>query len=305
MNGGVEQLAIIGTGLLGASLGLAAKATGHAGRVVGYSRRQATVDEALARGAIDAGTTRLADAVAGSSLLVVAVPLGQMDATFKAIGEAMRRGGGGGGGGVVVTDVGSTKRSVLAAARTHLPEPARFVGSHPMAGSEQQGPAHADANLFNAKPCVVTPEPDTHPDAVQRVTALWRTLGMNVLCMTAATHDAHAATISHLPHAMAALLVAVAEQRGGWELASTGFRDTTRLASSNPPMRADILIANADEVRATFAAIRQRLDELDALLQAGDREGILTLLEACKAARDGWREPGWRGEPQMNTDEHR
>ena len=291
MSGRVEQLAIIGTGLLGASLGLAAKQAGHARRVVGYSRRQATVDEALQRGAIDAGSTDLADAVASSDLIVVAVPLGQMDATFQKLGQAMREQGGDGGGGAIVTDVGSTKRSVLAAARAHLPASARFVGSHPMAGSEQQGPAHAQATLFNAKPCVVTPEPDTDRDALERVAGLWRALGMHVLCMTAAEHDAHAATISHLPHATAALLVAVAQQRGGWELASTGFRDTTRLASSNPPMRADILMANADEVRAALAAMRARMDELDALLAAGDRAGILALLEACKAARDGWREP--------------
>ena len=288
MSAGARQLAIIGTGLLGASLGLAAKQAGLARRVVGYGRRQATLDAAQGRGAIDAGTTDLAEALAGSDLVVVAVPLGQMDRTFAALGELLGRGP----ERPVVTDVGSTKQSVLAAARTHLPEPGRFVGSHPMAGSERQGPAYAEAGLFKGKPCVVTPEPETDHDALELVTRLWRGLGMELLCMTAAEHDAHAATISHLPHAMAALLVAVAAQRGGWELASTGFRDTTRLASSNPPMRADILMANADEVRAALAVMRQRIDELDALLAAGDRAAILALLEACKAGRDGWRGPG-------------
>ncbi|MEX0884839.1 MAG: prephenate dehydrogenase/arogenate dehydrogenase family protein [Phycisphaeraceae bacterium] len=298
MNADVKQMAILGTGLLGASLGLATKAAaaagaarvaGHvaAGRVVGYARRQEPLDEALATGAIDVGTTRLDDALAGSDLVVAAVPLGQMEAVFHALGQALS----GAAAHPVVTDVGSTKRSVLDAARKHLPRPELFVGSHPMAGSEQQGPVAARADLFTGKPCILTPDRDTDADALEMVLNLWQTLGMRLVCLSPDEHDQQTATISHLPHAMAAMLVAVTEDRGGWAIASTGFRDTTRLASSNPPMRADILIANRDAMRDALAAMRGRLDELDRLLQAGDRPTLLAWLEARRAARDAWDGP--------------
>lgn len=163
-----------------------------------------------------------------------------------------------------------------------------FVGSHPMAGSEQQGPEAATATLFDGKPCVVTPEADTDPGALAKVESLWRLLGMALLHMDATAHDEQAATISHVPHLASVMLVRVAMRRGGWDLASTGFRDTTRLASSNPPMRADILAANREAVARALRELRAECDAILETLDAGGRGTLLEMLEEAKGARDAW-----------------
>lgn len=284
----IDQLTIIGTGLLGTSVGLALKARGFKGHIVGVARRAATHEQARSVGGIDAGTSEIAPAVRESDLVILAVPLGAFDATFTEIAPAAHDR-------LVLTDVGSTKSSVLAAAARHLPASLRrrFVGAHPMAGSEQQGPEAADAELFASKPCIITPEPDTDPAALERVEALWTTLGMTLLHMSAAEHDRAVATLSHLPHATAVLLVQVALEQGGWEVGSTGFRDTTRLASSNPPMRADILTANREAILTALSAMRGQLDRLEGLLREGDHERLSALLESSRTARERWLRERW------------
>lgn len=277
----VEQVAIVGTGLLGTSVGQALKAGGYAGRIVGIARRAATGARAKAAGGIDEATTELDPAVRESQLLILAVPLGAFDSTLAQIAPLAHDR-------LVLTDVGSTKGSVLAAAHRHLARPELFVGAHPMAGSEQQGPEAACATLFQDKPCVLTPEPATDTEALALVESLWLGLGMRLLRMSAAEHDQAVATVSHLPHAMAALLVQVAMQRGGWDVASTGFRDTTRLASSNPPMRADILSANREAVLEALDAVRNQLDAFTAMLERDDHAAVLAMLEASRAARERW-----------------
>lgn len=279
----IDQLAVIGTGLLGTSVGLALKARGFAGRIVGVARRTETAEAARETGGIDATATDLEAAIRQSQLALLAVPLGAFDATLARLAPLAHDQ-------LVLTDVGSTKASVLDAAARHLPDAARrrFVGAHPMAGSEQQGPAAACADLFDAKPCILTPETDTDPAALALVESLWTTIGMRLLRMTVAEHDRAVATVSHLPHAVAALLVQVAIQEGGWDVASTGFRDTTRLASSNPPMRADILAANRGAVIEAIAAMRGQLDRFAELLHKGEDAAVLALLERSREARDQW-----------------
>lgn len=277
----IEQIAILGPGLLGASVGLGLKAAGYGGRIVGVARRPETLEQARRRGAIDAGTTELGEAVGNSGLVILAVPLGQFDRMFQQIAEHEHDA-------LVLTDVGSTKLSVLTSARKHLKRPGHFVGAHPMAGSEQQGPDAAAAELCRGKPCIITPEADTDAAALAVVEALWSSLGMSLIRMSAQAHDEQTATISHLPHAAAVLLTLVAAERGGWEIASTGFRDTTRLASSNPPMRADILMANREQVIEAMHAFGHRLDRLIDVLDRGDRTGLLALLEHAQRARDEW-----------------
>ena len=277
----LEQLTIVGTGLLGASVGLALKAAGYTGRVVGVGRRAATVEQARALGAVDAAATDFS-VVTQSQLLVIAVPLGAFDAVLGQVAPHVHDR-------LVLTDVGSTKGSVRAAAHRHLSHPQRFVGAHPMAGSEQQGPDAACATLFAGKPCIITAESDTDAHALQVVESLWAALGMRLLRMSAHEHDQAVATVSHLPHAMATLLVQVAIEQGGWDVASTGFRDTTRLASSNPPMRADILSANRDAILEALGAMRGQIDRFIDLLQRDDHEAIRHLLEQSQQTRDDWR----------------
>jgi len=283
-----ERITIIGPGLLGASVGLGLKRAGYGGTIVGVARRRATLDEAVRRGAIDEATHDLAAAVAGSGLAIVAVPLGGFDAVFAALAEHDHDG-------LIITDVGSTKRPVQDAADRRLPDPTRFVAAHPMAGSEQTGPGAAKGDLFEGKPCILCPADGCRPDAVATVEALWSSLGMRLLRMSADEHDRAAAATSHLPHAAACTLVAVAEALGGWGVASTGFRDTTRLASSNPPMRADIMRANRGPLVETIERCRDELAKLAAMVQADDPDALVAWLEARKAARDLWLDARRKG----------
>ncbi|WP_432799990.1 prephenate dehydrogenase [Poriferisphaera sp. WC338] len=277
----INQITIVGTGLLGASVGLAAKAAGVVKHVTGVSRNLQTAQKAAQIGAIDMAYNKIGDAIAGTDLIIVAVPLSGFAYTFDLIRPHLTAD-------MIVTDVGSTKASVLRDARANLGNVSRFVGSHPMAGSEKQGPEAGDAELFKGKPCIVTREPENDGDAVGRVKDLWQALGMHVLEMSAEEHDLKTATVSHLPHAAAAMLVQTANQLGGWDVASTGFCDTTRLASSNPPMRVDIMHANKDALLQSLAAFKGNLELLMTKLEADDCDGVLASLNESMAARDRW-----------------
>lgn len=279
-----DSLVIIGTGLLGASIGLGLKATGYEGRIIGIGRRRDTLEAARACSAIDDFTLDDYAPLRDADVAVVAVPLGAFDAVLRAMAEHDHAG-------LAITDVGSTKTDVMHAAATHLPDPRRFIGAHPMAGSEHSGPEAASADLLRGKPCILTPPSDPDPDALAAVEALWHRLGMSLLRMTPIEHDRATASVSHLPHAAAVLLVHAAAGHGddqAWAAASTGFRDTTRLASSNPPMRRDIMLANGDALIEALTTLRDGCDDLIARLDAGDADPLLTWLEAAKARRDAW-----------------
>ena len=278
----VDQIAIIGTGLLGASLGLALRAGGYRGRMVGVGRRPATLNAAVAAGAIDRGVTDLGAVARDTRLAVVAVPLGGFAAVFDDLARHDHPD-------LYVTDLGSTKASVVATAQQRLPDPSRFCGAHPMAGGEGRGPQAADARLFAGKPCVLTPGPDTSARAVALAEALWGdTLGMRLQRMDPAAHDRAVAGVSHLPHLLAVLLMNVADERGGLDLASTGLRDTGRLAASNPPMRRDIVTQNRAAVLESLDAFDRHLKALRSVLQRADDDTLLATLEHARGVRANW-----------------
>ncbi len=279
----LRQVTIIGTGLLGASLGLALKKQGLAQRIVGVGRNAATVERARARGAVDVAAADVAEACREAELVVLATPLSSFEQLFHALSAVEQPDW-------IITDVGSTKSSVCGLARRYLKYPKRFVGSHPMAGSEQQGPDAACADLFAGKPCVITPEPDTDPAALERVSRLWTDLGMRVLRMSAADHDAAVARISHLPHLLAVLLVHLADRGGALEVASTGFADTTRIASGDPHLWADVFLHNRDAVLATIDALTADLTTARHLIAAADPAVLTDWLAQAKQARDAWRQ---------------
>lgn len=276
-----DQLTVIGPGLLGSSVALGLRQRGFTGKIVALARRQATLDLAQATGAYDQLTTDPAQAIAPATLTLIAVPLGGFRAVFTQIAKHGRPD-------LIVTDVGSTKASVIEDAQAILPDLSRVIGAHPMAGSEQAGPEAAQADLFVGKPCVMTVAPGDDSGVVAVVESLWTTLGMNLLRMTPAEHDRQVALVSHLPHLAAVMLMNVAAEHGGLDLASTGFHGGTRLASSNPPMRADILQANRDEVRKALAALRGQCDLLDQMLADNDRAAIESLLTRTQADRAAW-----------------
>jgi prephenate dehydrogenase len=281
------KLALIGVGLIGGSAALAWKRAGVVDAVVGYDTNAAACAAAVERGAIDRTAASIADAVREAGLVLLAVPVGAMASVLAQVAAALPAH-------AIVTDVGSTKRSVIDAAQAALNAHSsfsfrRFVPGHPIAGGERPGVAHADADLFRGKLFVSTPVPETHADALARVEALWRAVGANVQRMDADEHDRIFAAISHLPHLLAFALVAqiAAEPDGARKLgfAGAGFRDFTRIAASSPTMWRDIALANRAALANELHGHRALLDRLQQALDAGDAATLEEIFTRAAQAR--------------------
>jgi len=281
LNQQVSQIAILGTGLLGASLGLGLRAARFRGSIIGYGRRMATVERAKALGCIDQATTNLAEAVDGCELVVMATPVGVFTSLLERLADC-------GHPSLVITDVGSTKQQVCSDADRLLPNPTYFIGSHPMAGSERQGPDAAIKDLFDDKSCIMTPSKHTSPAATSLVQQLWGSLGMNVIQMSSAEHDQKVACVSHLPHAIAAMLMRLADQWDATQIASSGFRDTTRLASGDPTVWTDIFKTNRKQVIKAVDALALELQQFRKLLVDHADDNLELQLQQCKKMRDKW-----------------
>ncbi|MEM7576264.1 MAG: prephenate dehydrogenase [Planctomycetota bacterium] len=279
----VPQITIIGPGLLGASVALGLKQRGYAGQIVGVSRTQETLETAQRIGAIDTGFTELAPAVKvdGRCIIVVCVPVGRFGEVFKNLAEHQRRG-------MFITDVGSTKLSVVADAKRFLKQPQFFVPAHPMAGSERSGPQYGDAELFVGKPCVLCPDDATDEHAVATVRQMWESLGAIIHLLTADAHDHEVAAVSHLPHLLSVLLTLTADDIGPLDLASSGFRDVSRLALSSPAMRQDIITANRKPIGEALDRFASRLNALRGTVRKAKDEELVTLLEAARDIREEW-----------------
>jgi len=273
-----NQVTIIGTGLIGGSLGLALKQAGAARRVVGVGHRQSTLDQALACGAADAVTLDPAEGVRGSDLVVLATAVGLFEPLLVQAASDLAEE-------AVVIDVGSTKAEICRTLPPLLPAGRVFVGCHPIAGSEKRGVDFAYSDLFAGATCVVTPAADAPPDAVARVIATWETVGMQVVQMDPASHDRLLAQVSHLPHAAAAALALTVSPEAE-RLTGTGWADVTRVASGDPVLWRDILVTNADGVVEALETFEQRLGDLREALAAGDTERLQRLLARAKESRD-------------------
>ena len=255
----VERLGIVGTGLIGASVGLAAKRAGVA-HVTGYDFSEESLATARERGAIDEPGGGLAD-LAGSDLIVVAVPVTALQTVVRELLD--------GGAQATITDVGSTKSNVGA-----LGDP-RFVGGHPVTGSEAHGPEHATADLFDGATWFLTPSSATEPQRYRLVHGFVSALGATPVAIDPQAHDRLVALTSHLPHALANLLVnqAGATRVEGHEpLAAAGgsLRDMTRVAGANPRIWIDIFLENSGAIRESLAEHRRRIEQLETALEAGD-----------------------------------
>ena len=274
----IRSVSIIGVGLLGGSIGLALRAGDFDGLITGVGRRQSSLDEALTVGAVDAATLDPAEGVDGADLVILATPVGAFERILKLIKPALKAG-------CVVTDVGSTKRQVVQIGERTLGRGGPFVGSHPMAGTENKGPMFSRADLFGGATCIVTPTAHTPAKQVAAVETLWQVLGMRLLRMTPADHDKAVARVSHLPQLLASLLVRLPKD-GDLAVAASGFRDATRMASSDPEMWRDILMTNRATIGRTISAFRKDLDKLAALIDAGDADAIETFFLTAKQRRD-------------------
>ena len=278
----IQRLAIVGVGLLGGSIALAARAHGVARHIVGIGRDRARLDAPLRAGAVDRVTTDLTAGVRDADVVVFSANVLANEQLLAAAWNAVAPS-------AVVTDVGSTKRGIVAAAeRLAVGSPRRFVGSHPMAGSEKSGYAVARADLFQGATVIVTPSDASEPAAVKTVTTFWEALGGRVSALDPDAHDQIVAAISHLPHVAAwALVDAVTRfEPAALGFAARGFKDTTRIAAADPAMWTEILLGNRDAIVAGLAAYRGALGELERLIVAGDRGNIESLLARLKTQRD-------------------
>jgi prephenate dehydrogenase len=281
-----ERVAVIGVGLIGGSFALALKKASACGSVVGAGRSAQNLSTALERGAIDAIASSAVDAARGADLVLVAVPVGQMQAVFADIAPVLRVD-------AVVMDAGSTKRDVVAAARRALGERlARFVPAHPIAGAEHSGAAAAQAGLFDGKRVVLAPLAETAPDALAKAEAAWLAGGARLSRMTPEEHDAVFAAVSHLPHLLAyALVHDIASRANSAQLfgyAAGGFRDFTRIASSHPEMWRDICTANRDALLAELDQYVSQLRELRPMLEQGDAQALERMFTGAREARARW-----------------
>jgi prephenate dehydrogenase len=256
------RVAIVGTGLIGASVGLAARRRGAS--VVGFDEDAAVAEVAAERGAIDEPAATLGEALGAAELAVVAVPVSQLAGRVRAVLEAS-------GEGCTVTDVGSTKTAVCAAADGS----SRFIGGHPVCGSEARGPEHASADLFEGATWFLSPLPQSEPDRYRMVHGFVGELGATPVAVDPRAHDRLVALTSHLPHVMANVLVNQAGSTridGHEPLSSAGgsLRDMTRVAGANPRIWVDIFLENAEALRAALGEHRRGLEQVEAALESGD-----------------------------------
>jgi prephenate dehydrogenase len=274
-----ERVAIVGVGLIGGSLSLAAKRAGLFGHVTGVGRGEANLAVARERGIADRTTHELAD-IGPVDLMVLGVPVNSVESVVARLVPYLQAG-------TVVTDVASVKGPVVEALDPLMPAGCAFVGAHPIAGAERSGAAAAEADLFLGSRCVLTPTPKTDPSALVRVEALWRGVGADVQYMTPARHDQALAWTSHLVHAIAYTLTEVIASRDPklFAFAGPSLRDATRVAASAPLLWRDILLANADPVADVMREFGVALEELREAIAARDEERLVAHLEAGHAAR--------------------
>ena len=280
----IQTLVVIGVGLIGGSLARALRAAGAVGEVVGCGRSEANLEQALALGVVDRYTQDIATAVAGADVVFLAVPLGAMRAAFAAMRDSLPAH-------ALITDGGSAKGSVVEDCRAAAPELlARFIPGHPIAGTERNGVAASFAELYCNRRVILTPLPDNAATAVQRVRAMWQACGAEVSEMSVVHHDEVLAATSHLPHMLAFglvdMLARLKENDEIFRYAAGGFRDFTRIASSNPVMWRDICIANRGALGPMLAGFAEEMNELALRIGSADGEALLEIFERAKAARD-------------------
>ncbi len=276
-------VAIVGLGLMGGSLALALRQSRACGQVLGIARREETIAEALARRVVDLGTTSLEEGLSQADVAVLAVPVRAIIGMIPVAGALMRPGR-------LLLDLGSTKREIVEA-MNRLPGQVQALGGHPMCGKESSGLEAADLTLYRGAPFALVPLPRTTEHSLALARDLARAVGAQPLIVEAAQHDRLVAAISHLPYLLAASLVAtaqeVAEDDGRvWQLAASGFRDTSRLAASDVRMMLDILMTNQAAIDEMIRRAQANLSTLRALISARDEVALQELLSALRQQRE-------------------
>ena len=280
----INRLDIIGVGLIGGSLSLALKKVGKVGEVVGYSRTEKVRQQALDLGVIDRAANSIADAVKDADMIFLAVPMGAMASVLTELAPYLNDDS-------IITDGGSAKAQVVAAARSALGERFKqFVAGHPIAGTEKSGPSAAFATLYNDQRVVLTPVAETNLDSLAKVRAMWQLTGAEVIDMEVEHHDKVLAATSHLPHLLAFNLVGMLAKSADCDevlrFAAGGFRDFSRIASSDPVMWRDICLSNSAAILELLNDYRQGLDSLEQAITNGDGDYLVDIFKRAKQARD-------------------
>jgi prephenate dehydrogenase len=281
----INRLAIIGVGLIGGSLARALREAGAVGSVVGIGRSRANLEEALALGICDEITQDVRKGVAGADMVFISVPVCAIPAVVAEIAPALAPG-------CIVTDGGSVKTAIVSECEALMPSGCHFVGGHPIAGTEHSGAAASFATLYRGKRCILTPTERTDRTALATVDHLWRLTGAEVCSMEPGHHDRIFAEISHLPHMAAYALVhavGTADVEGENVLSYTagGFRDFTRIASSDPAMWRDISLMNRDALLKSIDGFSASLAELRKRIDTSDQAGLTEFFTIAKQFRDG------------------
>ena len=260
---------------------MAIRAIGLSARRIGVGRRSSTLDKALLYDAVDETTLDIAAGVRDADMVIVCTPIGVMEEMFAAMKDALPDG-------CLVTDVASTKAQVVRMAARILPRRVRFVGSHPIAGSEKTSVEFARADLFQNAVCIVTPDRRSDSGAVQKALGFWQALGGRPYTLSPARHDQVLARVSHLPHAVAAALVLLADAGKSTRYAGTGFGDTTRIASGDAALWRDIFATNRAAVLRAMDAMLDEFKRFRRLLESGDDAAVEAWLAKAKTKRDAW-----------------
>jgi prephenate dehydrogenase len=282
-----KQVAIIGVGLIGGSLGLILRRNGLADRVIGIGRRVENLERAVELGAIDRHVAEAQEGVRGSDLVILATPVDTYGGHIKEWAHCLAPG-------AIVSDVGSVKGRLVEQSESAMPMGVHFVGAHPIAGKEKTGVEAASAQLFMGARCILTPTGKTDRSALEQIRQLWLETGALILTMDPHLHDEILGAVSHLPHAAAfALMNALADLRDQQLPAldlgrhsGGGLRDTTRIAASSPEMWRDIFLWNRDNIVSFIDGYTRALEELKQLIKAGDARGIEQSLERAKGERE-------------------
>ena len=286
-----DRIALIGIGLIGSSLARVIRREGLARDIAIATRSASTLARAEELGLGDSYSTDPAEAARGADLVVVSVPVGSSEEVAKAIAPALKPG-------AIVTDVGSTKASVIAQMQPHMPKKVHFIPGHPLAGTEKSGPDAGFAELFENRWCIFTPLPDTDPVALEKLAEFWRRCGSNIDTMDAAHHDMTLAIVSHLPHIIAYNIVGTADdletvtKSEVIKYSASGFRDFTRLAASDPTMWRDVCLHNKDAILEMLARFSEDLAFLQRAIRWGDGDKLFDLFTRTRAVRRSIIEAG-------------
>lgn len=286
-----DRIALIGIGLIGSSLARVIRREGLAGEIVISTRSADTLKRAEELGLGDRYERDPAKAVKGADLVIVSVPVGSSGDVAAAIAPSLKRG-------AILTDVGSTKGSVIAQIEPHVPAGVHFIPGHPLAGTEKSGPDAGFADLFENRWCILTPLEGTDPEAIERLSAFWRGCGSNIDTMDPAHHDMVLAIVSHLPHIIAYNIVGTADdletvtKSEVIKYSASGFRDFTRLAASDPTMWRDVCLHNKDAILEMLARFSEDLASLQRAIRWGDGDKLFDLFTRTRAIRRSIIEAG-------------